>query len=55
MLENFAATQVAASERVAEVWVQLAAELGAGPEQLAALRQPGASPGLLAAEAPRGY
>lgn len=30
--------QVAASERLAEVWVQLAGELGATPEQLAAVR-----------------
>jgi hypothetical protein len=30
--------QVAAAERTAEVWVQLAAELGASPEQLAAVR-----------------
>eukprot|EP00879_Flechtneria_rotunda_P026570 GHRR01028342.1.p1 GENE.GHRR01028342.1~~GHRR01028342.1.p1 ORF type:complete len:116 (-),score=57.90 GHRR01028342.1:46-393(-) len=38
MLENFTATQVAAAERMAEVWVQLAAELGATPEQLAAVK-----------------
>ncbi|KAF6260499.1 hypothetical protein COO60DRAFT_1684872 [Scenedesmus sp. NREL 46B-D3] len=38
MLENFTATQVAAAERTAEVWVQLAAELGASPEELAAVR-----------------
>lgn len=38
MLENFTATQVAASERLAEVWVQLAGELGASPDQLAAVR-----------------
>lgn len=30
--------QVAASERLAEVWVQLAGELGASPEQLAVVR-----------------
>jgi len=30
--------QVAASERLAEVWVQLAGELGASPDQLAAVR-----------------
>jgi hypothetical protein len=30
--------QVAASERMAEVWVQLASELGASPEELAAVR-----------------
>lgn len=30
--------QVAASERLAEVWVQLAAELGASPEELSAVR-----------------
>lgn len=38
MLEAFTATQVAASERLAEVWVQLAGELGASPEELAAVR-----------------
>lgn len=32
------ALQVAASERLAEVWVQLAGELGATPEQLAVVR-----------------
>lgn len=40
--------QVAAAERMAEVWVQLAAELGAGPEQLAQVRvSGGAGAGLL--------
>eukprot|EP00775_Hariotina_reticulata_P008356 gene8356-8540_t len=38
MLENFTAIQVAAAERMAEVWVQLASELGASPEELAAVR-----------------
>ena len=40
MVENLAATQVAASERFLEVWLQVARELGAGQEQLAAVRQP---------------
>ncbi|KIY99426.1 hypothetical protein MNEG_8536 [Monoraphidium neglectum] len=39
MVENFAATQVAASERLLEVWLQLAGELGAAPAELAAIRQ----------------
>eukprot|EP00882_Tetradesmus_deserticola_P031814 GHRQ01035987.1.p1 GENE.GHRQ01035987.1~~GHRQ01035987.1.p1 ORF type:complete len:138 (+),score=70.31 GHRQ01035987.1:187-600(+) len=48
MLENFTATQVAAAERTAEVWVQLAAELGASPDELAAVRaNTGSSSGLL--------
>lgn len=38
MVENFAATQVAAAERLLEVWLQLAGEMGAGPEELAAIR-----------------
>eukprot|EP00878_Enallax_costatus_P044804 GHUV01053557.1.p1 GENE.GHUV01053557.1~~GHUV01053557.1.p1 ORF type:complete len:166 (+),score=67.33 GHUV01053557.1:490-987(+) len=38
MLENFTATQVAAAERSAEVWVQLAGELGATADELAAVR-----------------
>jgi len=40
MVENLAATQVAASERFLEVWLQVARELGASQEQLAAVRQP---------------
>jgi hypothetical protein len=40
MVENLAATQVAASERFLEVWLQVARELGATQEQLAAVRQP---------------
>ncbi|KAI8464908.1 MAG: hypothetical protein J3K34DRAFT_438762 [Monoraphidium minutum] len=39
MVENFAATQVAASERLLEVWLQLAGELGAAPAELGAIRQ----------------
>ena len=35
---HLAVLQVAASERLAEVWVQLAGELGASPDQLAAVR-----------------
>jgi len=38
MVENFAATQVAACERVLEVWLQLAGELGASPAELAEIR-----------------
>jgi hypothetical protein len=43
--------QVAASERLAEVWVQLAGELGASPEQLAAVRT-GSSGMLMTAAQP---
>ncbi|GBF95905.1 sorting nexin 2A-like [Raphidocelis subcapitata] len=38
MVENFAATQVAAHERLLEVWLQLAGELGASPAELGAIR-----------------
>lgn len=40
MVENFGATQVAASERLMEVWVQLAGDLGATPEQIAMVKKP---------------
>lgn len=39
--------------RLAEVWVQLAAELGAGPEQLAAVRVSGGTGAGLLGTAPQ--
>jgi hypothetical protein len=47
--------QVAAAERVLEVWLQLAGEMGAPPAQLADIRRaaPGAGGGLLGT-APQG-
>lgn len=44
--------QVAAAERTAEVWVQLAGELGATPEELAAVRANTNSGTLLTASQP---
>ena len=38
MVEALAATQVAAGERLLEAWLQLAGDVGAAPEQLAAAR-----------------